>query len=303
MTVAFAALPPVRSGVCARPEWMAGFARHIEGLGFESIVTVEHPVVIGDYTSRYPYASSGRMPLADDCAIPDPLDVLAFLAGVTTSLGLATGVLVLPAHHPVVLAKRLATIDRLSNGRVRLCIGVGWLREELEACGTDFGSRGRRADESIDVLRALWADTEPEGASFHGEFFSFDRAHTHPKPHRTSGIPIHIGGHTPASIRRAAQRGDGWQPLGLWGDELDAGLVQLRRAAEAAGRDPDRLELTISTLSTSATPETLDKLSAHGVHRLVVTCAQADLEAAKDEMSAVAERVGLEAPDRADVPG
>jgi probable F420-dependent oxidoreductase len=282
---------------------MAGFARHIEGLGFESIVTVEHPVVIGGYTSRYPYASSGRMPLPDDCAIPDPLDVLAFLAGVTTSLGLATGVLVLPAHHPTVLAKRLATIDQLSGGRVRLCVGVGWLREELEACGTDFGSRGRRADESIDVMRALWADTEPGGASFHGEFFSFDRAHSHPKPYRAAGIPIHIGGHSPASIRRAALRGDGWQPLGLWGAELDAGLVQLRRDAEDAGRDPDSLELTISALSTSATPETVDELTALGVHRLLVTCAQADLEAAKDEMSAAAERVGLVGPDRPDVSG
>jgi len=303
VTLAIAALPPVRAGVCAQPNWMAGFARHIEALGFESIVTVEHPVVVGEYTSRYPYASSGRMPLPDDCSIPDPLDVLAFLAGVTTSLVLATGVLVLPAHHPVGLAKRLATIDQLSRGRVRLCVGVGWLREELEACGTDFASRGRRADESIDVMRALWADTEPDGSSFQGEFFSFDRAHSHPKPYRATGIPIHVGGHSAASIRRAARRGDGWQPLGLWGDELVTALTRLRREVEAAGRDPDTLELTISALSTSATPETLDKLAALGVHRLVVTCAQADLDAAQDEMAAVAERVGLAAPDRSDVAG
>jgi probable F420-dependent oxidoreductase len=293
VTLALAALPPVRAGVCAQPDWMAGFAQHIEGLGFESIVVVEHPVVIGGYESRYPYASSGRMPLPDDTDIPDPLDVLAFLAGVTTSLHLATGVLILPAHHPVVLAKRLATIDRLSKGRVRLCIGVGWLREELEACGTEFDSRGRRTDESIDVMRALWRDTEPEGSSFHGEFFSFDRAHSHPKPHRASGIPIHIGGHTTPSIRRAARRGDGWQPLGLWGEELEDALARLRGETEAIGRDPDALELTISALSSSATPETVDKLTAIGVHRLVVTCSEADLEAAKDDMSAVAQRVGL----------
>ncbi len=177
-TIKVAALPPVRSGVCADPDWMAGFCQHIEALGFESVVVVEHPLVIGDYTSRYPYAPSGRMPLPDDCAIPDPIDLLGFLAGVTSTLGLATGVLVLPAHHPVIMAKRLATVDRLSKGRVRLCIGVGWMREELEACGVDFASRGRRTDECIDVMRALWADTEPEGASFDGEFFSFcPRAH------------------------------------------------------------------------------------------------------------------------------
>ena len=295
MTLACAALPPVRAGVCADPEWMAGFARHIEALGFESIITVEHPLVIGGYTSRYPYASSGRMPLPDDTAIPDPLDLLAFLAGVTTDLGLATGVLVLPAHHPTVLAKRLATIDQLSKGRVRLCVGVGWLREELEACGIDFDTRGRRADESIDAMRALWADTEPEGSTFRGEFFSFERAHSHPKPYRPSGIPIHIGGHTPASIRRAARRGDGWQPLGLWGAELEASLDALHRETEAAGRDPKDLELTISAQSGSANAETLEQLAAIGVDRLVVTSAHKDLGAAQDEMSAVADRVGLRA--------
>ena len=169
---------------------MAGFARHIEALGFESIVVVEHPLVIGDYTSRYPYAPSGRMPLPDDCAIPDPIDLLAFLAGVTSTLGLATGVLVLPAHHPVIMAKRLATVDRLSKGRVRLCIGVGWMREELEACGVDFASRGRRTDECIDVMRALWADTEPDGASFDGEFFALL-----PRPHPPQAVPARRRAH------------------------------------------------------------------------------------------------------------
>ncbi len=291
-----AALPPVRAGVCADPDWMTAFARHVEAIGFESIVVVEHPLVMGDYTSRYPYAASGRMPLPNDCRVPDPLDTLAFLAGVTSTLVLSTGVLILPAHHPVVMAKRLATLDRLSKGRVRLCIGVGWLREELEACGVEFTTRGRRTDECIDVLRALWADTEPEGASFSGTFFSFAHAHSFPKPLRATGVPIHIGGHSEASIRRAARRGDGWQPLGLWGDELRSALVQLRREAEALGRDPASIELTISAMSTSADMETAGKLDELGVHRLVVTCGQADLDAARDEMSAVAERLALTPP-------
>ena len=288
-----AALPPVRAGVCADPEWMAGFASHVEALGFESIVVVEHPVVIGTYTSRYPYASSGRMPLPDDCPVPDPIDTLAFLAGITTTLGLATGVLVLPAHHPVVLAKRLATLDRLSGGRVRLCIGVGWMREELEACGTDFASRGRRTDESIDVMRALWADEGEVGASFQGEFFSFDHAHSHPKPVRPAGVPVHVGGHSEASRRRAARRGDGWQPLGLTGDELGRALQRLRREADALGRDPASIEITVSALSASATPETVDGIVALGVDRLVVTCGAPDLHQAHDEMAGVAERLGL----------
>ena len=118
------------------------------------------------------------MPLANDCPIPDPIDLLTFVAACTTTLGLATGVLVMPAHNAVTLAKRLATLDSLSGGRVRLGVGVGWMREELEACGADFESRGRRLDESIDVLRTLWADSGPEGANFEGEFFRFSSAHS-----------------------------------------------------------------------------------------------------------------------------
>jgi alkanesulfonate monooxygenase SsuD/methylene tetrahydromethanopterin reductase-like flavin-dependent oxidoreductase (luciferase family) len=104
---------------------------------------------------------------------------------------------------------------------------------------------------------------------------------------------VHIGGHSPPSIRRAARRGDGWQPLGLWGDELDDALARLHEEIAAAGRARHALELTISALASQATPETLDKLLALGVHRLVVTCVQPDLGAAQDEMSEVASRVGL----------
>ena len=169
----FGVVAPVAAGVTADPRWMAAFARHLEACGFESIIAVEHTVLATRYDSVYPYDRSGRVELAADCPVPDPLDLLSFLAGHTDRLGLATGVLVLPNHHPVVLAKRAATVDVLSGGRLRLCVGVGWLREEIEACGTEFESRGRRADEQLAVLRALWDDRQ-QGATHHGEFFQFD---------------------------------------------------------------------------------------------------------------------------------
>ena len=125
----FGIIPPVRTGATADPDWMTAFARHVEASGFESLVLVEHAVVISDYTSTYPYAASGRMPLPDDCRIPDPLDLMAFLAAVTDRITLATGVLVVPNHQPVVLAKRIATVDVLSKGRVRMCLGSGWMEE------------------------------------------------------------------------------------------------------------------------------------------------------------------------------
>lgn len=135
-----AVVAPVAAGVTADPAWMVGFAQHLEACGFESIVVAEHSVLAARYDSVYPYDSSGRVDLAADCPVPDPLELLAFLAGHTERLGLATGVLVLPNHHPVVLAKRAATVDVLSGGRLRLCVGVGWLREEVEACGTAFAT-------------------------------------------------------------------------------------------------------------------------------------------------------------------
>ena len=294
----FSIMPFVRGGVCADPDFMVGLALHAEALGFESIVAVEHPLVIGGYTSRYPYAESGRMPLPEDTPIPDPVDLLAFVAGATSTIGLATGVLILPAHHPVTLAKRLATVDVLSKGRLRLVVGVGWMREELEATGATFATRGRRTDESIDVLRALWADSGPAGASYHGEFFEFAAAHSFPKPARPGGVPIHIGGHSRASIRRAAEKGDGWVPLGLRGDDLTLALSSLRSQALAAGRDPEAIEITLPAAATHVTVDRVQEMEALGARRVALAIGGTELSEACDELSALAQRVGLARPVR-----
>ncbi|MFA1551003.1 LLM class F420-dependent oxidoreductase [Actinomadura chokoriensis] len=290
----YAVLLPVAAGVTADPAWIGAYVRHAEACGFESVGAVEHAVVASAYSSVYPYDTSGRMELADDLDIPDPLDLLAFLAGHTSRIGLATGVLVLPNHHPVVLAKRLATIDALSGGRLRLVVGMGWMREEVEACGADFDSRGRRADEQLQVLRKLWADTAPSGASHDGEFFQFKGAMSYPKPVQEGGVPIHVGGHTKAAARRAGRYGNGLQPLGVAGEELQ-GLVALMRAeAENSGRDPDALELTLGHSLSAVTPEKAAKLGDLGAGRLVLGGKPTkDLDEAKDELSACAERLGL----------
>src|SRR5699024_5569717 len=172
--------------------------------------------------------------------------------------------------HPVVLAKRLATLDRLSGGRLRVAAGVGWMREEVEACGTDFSTRGRRTDESIDVLRALWADSAPAGADFDGEFFSFTGAMSYPKPVRAGGVPLHIGGHSAAAARRAGRRGDGFQPLGLRGEDLAGALTTMRTAAREAGRDPGALEVTLGHAVTLIDQGRAEKLAAAGADRIVL---------------------------------
>jgi probable F420-dependent oxidoreductase len=284
---------PVADGVTADPDWMVSFASHLERCGFESITVAEHAVLVTRYDSVYPYDSSGRVGLAADCPIPDPLDLLAFLAGHTSRLGLATGVLVLPDHHPVVLAKRAATVDALSGGRLRLCVGVGWLKEELEACGADFDSRGRRADEQMAVLRALWAD-QPQGASHHGEFFSFDHVMCYPKPVARERLPVHIGGHSRAAARRAGRFGDGFQPLGVTGSQLASLIALMREEASSAGRDPASLEVSLGHTVTKIDAERAGSLADQGADRIVLAMPPTtDIEQAKGILSACAQRLSL----------
>lgn len=287
----YAVVAPVAAGVTADPAFMAAFAAHLEACGFESLVVVEHTVLMSHYTSVYPYDVSGRVELPADCAVPDPLDLLAFLAGHTRRLGLATGVLVLPNHHPVALAKRAATVDVLSDGRLRLCVGMGWLKEEIEACGADFASRGRRADEQLAVLRLLWQD-RPEGVDFHGEFFDFDNAMSYPKP--LAHIPVHIGGHSRAAARRAGRLGDGFQPLGVGGTELVELVSLMREEAERCGRDPEALELSLGHLVTKIDAERAAKLEAQGADRAILAMPPTtDIHEARDVLSACAQRLGL----------
>jgi probable F420-dependent oxidoreductase len=291
----FGVVAPVAGGVTADPHWMAAFVRHLEACGFESIVAVEHTVLATRYESVYPYDPSGRVELASDCPVPDPLDLLSFLAAHTERLGLATGVLVLPNHHPVVLAKRAATVDALSRGRLRLCVGVGWLREEIEACGTEFTSRGRRADEQLTVLRALW-DQQSDGVTHRGEFFQFNDVVCSPKPVRGKYLPVHIGGHSQAAARRAGRLGDGFQPLGVAGAQLADLLTVMRNEATAAGRDPAEIELTLGHSVSKIDPERAERLAAQGAGRVVLAMPSiADLEQAKDELSACAQRLSLPA--------
>ncbi|MGW4331309.1 LLM class F420-dependent oxidoreductase [Rhodococcus koreensis] len=284
---------PVELGRAGEPEWILEFARAAESLGFDEISAVEHSVVIADTESEYPYSPTGKSHLPDDCSLPDPLELLSFVAGATTTLGLATGVLVLPNHHPVVLAKRLATLDRLSAGRLRVCLGLGWMREEIEACGGDFDRRGAVADEAIAVMRALWSGTA--AVDFEGEYFSFRGAQSWPKPQRDSGVPLFIGGHSPAAARRAGRLADGFQPLGLAGDDLDRAIARMRAAAAGAGRDPADVELVLGATLPRLDEAKLDRSRDLGANRLVLSASRhaQSLDQVVDEMAACSARLGL----------
>ena len=174
-------------------------ARAAEGCGFDSLWTFEHVVYPDEYASPYPGSPDGRLPMPPSTPIPDPLIWLSYIASATTTLRLATGIVILPQRNPLILAKELATLDRLSGGRLLFGIGVGWLKEEFEALGIPWEERGARADDYVAALRALWAG---DGASFDGRFVSFSRVSSNPKPAQPS-IPIVVGsfGHVGTSER------------------------------------------------------------------------------------------------------
>ena len=243
------------------PAEAVALAQAAEAAGFESLWTVEHTVVPAGYGSAYPYAPSGKMAGGNDAIpLPDPLIWMAYVAAATQRINLATGILILPQHQPVLAAKQLATLDHMSGGRVILGIGVGWLKEEFDALGVPFSERGARTDEYIAAMRELWAADEP---TFQGRFVQFTKAYCRPQPVRKA-IPIIVGGHSEAAARRAGRLGDGFFPAR--GAPADM-IAIARKAAVDAGRDPDRLDITVSMPEDPSEVPTLAKL---GVTRLLV---------------------------------
>jgi probable F420-dependent oxidoreductase len=253
------------SGPFANPQLMAHLAQAAERFGFESIWTVEHVVIPQNYQSPYPYSPSGKIPGSEDVPIPDPLLPLAYAAAITKTLRLGTGVMILPQRHPLYVGKEVATLDVLSNGRVILGIGSGWLKEEFDSLGLDFHQRGARTDEAINSLRALWS---PEAASsFHGKHFSFGPVKCFPKPVQKGGVPIVVGGHSPAAAKRAGRYGDGFFPAIAEPDKLKELFAMMSAEAKKAGRDPKQIELSCMG---RAKVDALKALQDIGVERVVV---------------------------------
>ena len=247
------------------PDGSVQFAQAAEKAGVESLWTVEHVIYPSSYDSKYPYDPSGQMAMAPDTDLTDPLIWLTWLAANTSSIRLGTGIMILPERNPLVLAKQVGTLDSFSGGRFELGIGVGWLKEEFEALGVPWERRGARTDEYVAVMRELWGGNE---VSFDGEFVSFDRVSSNPKPLNGS-VPITIGGHSDAAARRAGRIGNGFFP-GKGDLEHMLGLV--RESAEKHGRDANEIEVTWGSgeIMGSDPVAAAEKLKEQGVSRVIV---------------------------------
>jgi len=271
-------------GPLAKPDQVLSIAAKADALGYASIFVTDHVVLPASMArSVYPYSATGQLPGGAAQDYLEPLAMLGCLARVTRRARLGTSVLVIPYRHPLVTAKTLATIDQLSGGRVILGAGVGWLREEFEALGTPpFEERGAVTDEYLRFMRATWT-TDP--VRFAGRYVSVQGVHALPKPAQPGGIPVWIGGHTDAAVRRAAVLGDGWHPIALrppgllFPPEYTTRARQLQAWAKEAGRDPAAITLSVrvpmEVRSRRATPPAGDRPFFQGTAEQVI----ADIEA------------------------
>ncbi|MGH3958194.1 TIGR03619 family F420-dependent LLM class oxidoreductase [Mycobacterium sp.] len=225
----------------AHPGLWPDLTKRAEGLGFESVWLPEH-LVLPTAMSGSPHHGDSHPPIPPQTPVFDALNYLSFLAAQTGSIRLGTYVYNIGLRHPFVSARAAATLDIVSSGRFDFGVGASWLREEWDAIGLDFDSRGARVDEALQVCRALW--TEPT-VEHHGRFFDFGAVAFEPKPVQPGGPPLHIGGDGNAALRRVARFGDGWLPMnhtleripdsmrvlsGLWADHARSGRPQITTA-------------------------------------------------------------------------
>jgi probable F420-dependent oxidoreductase len=267
------------------PEDLARIARRADELGYESVWIWEHVVYPSIVRSKYPYSPDGSPPFADHRTL-DPIVTLSHIAAVTSKIRLGTNVYILPLRNPFLTARAVVTLDVLSGGRVTLGAAVGWLEEEFELLGQDFHTRGARANECAQVLKALWTQDEPE---FHGQHFDFGPVKFDPKPVQKPHPPILFGGETRAAMRRAATLGDGWLSSGgIDTPETAAAKIEtLRAMRREAGREGEPFETMVSGGAWMSL-EQVERFEQAGVDRLLVAPwfsreARKDLAPAREE--------------------
>jgi probable F420-dependent oxidoreductase len=249
----------VNMGSMSRPEAIVAAAGAAEAAGFDSLWAGEHIVL--------PDPQVPPSPMGPQDPALDSLLALTWAAAHTTTIRLATGIVILPQRNPLVLAKQVATLDVLSGGRVVLGVGAGYLEPEFRALGANFAERGAVTDEYLDALRSLWYDDRPE---YHGRFADFAGVDAYPRPIQRP-VPLVVAGRSPPAYRRAVARAHGWYGYWLAPDDVAAALAGLRDAADRVERRAElgRLEISVTPRG-RLTPERAAAFAAAGVDRLVL---------------------------------
>jgi probable F420-dependent oxidoreductase len=252
----------INAYACCDPVVAAHVARAAEAAGFESLWGGEHVVL--------PDPQAPPSPMAPHEPILDPIVALTYCAAVTTRVRLGTGIIILPQRNPLVLAKELASLDRLSNGRLIFGVGVGYLEPEFRALGAPFERRGAVTDDYLAAMRAIWSQDKP---AHQGAFVSFANVQAHPQPPQRPHPPIVVGGRTSAAFRRAVSQGQGWYGFALDPAKIAEAVAGLREAAKRVERPAHLGPLEISVTparGTTIDADTARAYAALGVHRLIL---------------------------------
>lgn len=248
------------------PQMIGNFARDAESAGLDSIWMGEHVVLFDQTETPYPGSKDGKLPVPEGGGMLDTVATFGYLAACTSTLRFGTGITLLPQRNPVYTAKEFTTLDWLTGGRMDLGIGVGWCKEEVEACGYNFADRGKRCDEILEMIKLLW--TEPV-AEYHGEYHNLPPCRMDPKPVQNPHVPIIVGGHSPAGFKRAAEHGDGWYGFQMDLENTAAVSAQLDQALAQAGRNRDGFRFII-TPPYQVTTDMVKAYADLGVDELVI---------------------------------
>ena len=222
-------------------EGIRRFSQRAEELGFESVMSGDHILLPTEGTNQYPYTADGSFQRPVDEPFLETMTMLGFMAACTKTIKLGSTVIILPYRNPVVQAKMFASLDVLSNGRMICGVGVGWLEKEFETLGVPYAERGPMSDEYLEIFRFLLTQPEPE---FHGRYFDIEGIQFNPKPVQ-SRLPIWVGGHSRAALRRTARFGDCWHTTRQTPDFVAENLPYLREQTERAGRDPESVSISL----------------------------------------------------------
>ncbi len=256
-----------------------------EERGFHALWVPEHVVGVPEYESKYPYAESGRIPGGKFRGTMDPMMALAWIAGITKTIRLGTGIAIIAQRNPVYMARQAADLDVVSGGRFDFGVGIGWLREEFEVLGEPFADRGERALDYINVMKALWHD---DVAEYHGKYYDLPPCSQAPQPVQSPHPPILMGGNVDAALRRAALSSDGWFGFRLTPEETGSCVEKLRSLLDAEGRDFDTFKIYMSPSTGAVDRSLLEAYRSVGVDQLILIPRGANADGIKSWMDGAA---------------
>lgn len=270
----------------ATPEYIRTLGTLAQECGFHSLWVAEHVVLFDEYESKYPYAQDGKIPAGGETGLLEPFTSLAFLAAVTETIRLGTGICLVPQRNPVYTAKEVANVDVLSGGRLDFGVGVGWLAEEFYAVDTPFEARGARCRSYLRLMQRLWGDPV---SHYKDEIYDLPPCRMYPKPVQKPHPPIHFGGESEAALRRVADLGQGWYGFNLDPEELRRGIERLDTLLQERGRKRDEVEISVSPYLKGLDRAKLEAYGEAGADQVIVIANARDVDTLRSTVEGLAE--------------